>query len=219
MELTLRMQEIYFLGKQLNGDHLNYSYIAAMPEISQRRAVIEQECADALEHCGAAEENLLGELTVRPETIAFLHPLYFGDYESELILENTATHETVHWMFHREQTNENARWLAAEWNGETVRFTSDLQSVEAKLQPLLRPGSGVGAELSDEEITDKISEILLLKNLAPDGTPLVILYMMVNGCWYEQTENEMNRPVPPEEFQHEAWNTLQGGENGWHTMI
>ena len=49
MELTLRMQEIYFLGKRLNGDHLNYSYIAAMPEISQRRAVIAQECEDALE--------------------------------------------------------------------------------------------------------------------------------------------------------------------------
>ena len=52
MELTLRMQEIYFLGKRLNGDHLNYSYIAAMPEISQRRAVIEQECEEALEKCG-----------------------------------------------------------------------------------------------------------------------------------------------------------------------
>ena len=72
MELTLRMQEIYFLGKRLNGDHLNYSYIAAMPEISQRRAVIEQECEEALEKCGAVEENLLGELTVRPEAAAFV---------------------------------------------------------------------------------------------------------------------------------------------------
>ena len=78
MELTLRMQEIYFLGKRLDGDHLNYNYIAATPEISQRRAVIEQECEEALEKCGAVEENLLGELTVRPEAAAFLHPLFFG---------------------------------------------------------------------------------------------------------------------------------------------
>ena len=106
MELTLRMQEIYFLGKRLNGDHLNYSYIAAMPEISQRRAVIAQECEDALEKCGAVEENLLGELTVRPEAAAFLHPLFFGDYESELMLENTSTHDNIHWMFHREMTED-----------------------------------------------------------------------------------------------------------------
>ena len=190
MELTLRMQEIYFLGKRLNGDHLNYSYIAAMPEISQRRAVIEQECEEALEKCGVAEENLLGELTVRPEAAAFLHPLFFGDYESELMLENTSTHDNIHWMFHREMTEDGPRWLAAEWNGETVRFTSDMERVEAKL-----------------------------KNLDADGEPLVILYMMVNGCWYEQTENEKNRPVPPEEFRQEAWNLLQGGENGWHTVI
>lgn len=219
MELTLRMQEIYFLGKRLNGDHLNYSYIAAMPEISQRRAVIEQECEEALEKCGAVEENLLGELTVRPEAAAFLHPLFFGDYESELMLENTSTHDNIHWMLHREMTEDGPRWLAAEWNGETVRFTSDMERVEAKLQPLLRPGSGAGTELSDAEITDQISEVLLLKNLDADGEPLVILYMMVNGCWYEQTENEKNRPVPPEEFRQEAWNLLQGGENGWHTVI
>lgn len=219
MELTLRMQEIYFLGKRLNGDHLNYSYIAAMPEISQRRAVIEQECEDALEKCGAVEENLLGELTVRPEAAAFLHPLFFGDYESELMLENTSTHDNIHWVFHREMTEDGPRWLAAEWNGETVRFTSDMERVEAKLQPLLRPGSGAGTELSDAEITDQISEVLLLKNLDADSEPLVILYMMVNGCWYEQTENEKNRPVPPEEFRQEAWNLLQGGENGWHTVI
>ena len=116
MELTLRMQEIYFLGKRLNGDHLNYSYIAAMPEISQRRAVIAQECEDALEKCGAVEENLLGELTVRPEAAAFLHPLFFGDYESELMLENTSTHDNIHWMFHREMTEDGPCWLAAEWN-------------------------------------------------------------------------------------------------------
>ena len=109
MELTLRMQEIYFLGKRLNGDHLNYSYIAAMPEISQRRAVIEQECEEALEKCGAVEENLLGELTVRPEAAAFLHPLFFGDYESELMLENTSTHDNIHWMFHREMTEAGQR--------------------------------------------------------------------------------------------------------------
>ncbi len=65
-----------------------------------------------------------------------------------------------------------------------------MERVEAKLQPLLRPGSGAGTELSDAEITDQISEVLLLKNLDADGEPLVILYMMVNGCWYEQTENE-----------------------------
>ncbi len=135
------------------------------------------------------------------------------------MLENTSTHDNIHWMFHREMTEDGPRWLAAEWNGETVRFTSDMERVEAKLQPLLRPGSGAGTELSDAEITDQISEVLLLKNLDADGEPLVILYMMVNGCWYEQTENEKNRPVPPEEFRQEAWNLLQGGENGWHTVI
>ena len=220
MELTLRVQEIYFLGKKLGGGHLNYQYIAAMPEIGQRRAVVEQECEDALERSGVAEENLMGEFTVSPAAKAFLHPLYFGDYESELMMEDTATHETVHWMFHRERTAENTQWLAVELKGEIAHLTLLTADTETQLRRWLQPGTGTGPEISDAEIAAQIAQVLTLKSLAPgEGTATVALYLLVNGCWYEQAEHEMNRPVPPTEFQRAVQDILQGGENGWHTMI
>lgn len=212
MEVTLRTQEVYFLGKKMEGDHLNYEYIAAMPEISQRRAVIEQECADALERSGVAEESLLGELTVRPAMQKFLHPLYFSDYESELLLEDADTKESLHFLFHREKTEDGAQWLAAEWSGETIRFTPVTQEWDAAWFQKLDPGSGSGPLLSDEEIAGQATKVLILKGfLQEDGASIVVMYLWVKGCWYEQTEHEMNRPVPPEEFRREVQNILRGG--------
>ena len=199
MELMLRMQEIYFLGKHLNGDHLNYNY--------------------ALVCSGAAEESLTGDFTIRQPTIEFLHPLYFGDFESDLAMEDPATHEALHWMFHREPLEYGFQWLAAELTGETARFMSVTQDTESNLFQKLPLGNGTGPMLSNDEITSKVSKVLTLKNLAPDGTPTVAMYLLADNCWYEQTQDEMNHPVTPEEFQRNVQNVLEGGENGWHTMI
>lgn len=219
MELTLSMQEIYFLGKHLNGDHLNYNYIAAMSEISQRRAVLEQECKDALVRIGVAEESLTGDFTICQPAIDFLHPLYFGDFESDLAMEDSITHEALHWMFHREPLEHGLQWLAAELTGETARFMSVTQDTVSDLFQKIPLGSGTGPMLSDDEITGKVSKVLTLKNLAPDGAPTVIMYLMADNCWYEQTQDALNRPVTPEEFQSNVRKILQGGENGWHTTI
>lgn len=212
MEVTLRAQEIYFLGKKVDGDHLNYQYIAAMPEISQRRAVIEQECTDALERSGVAEESLTGEFVVRPRMQKFLHPLYFSDYESELALDEKDTDVHSHYLFHHEKTEEGEQWLTAELDGEKVRLTSGMQDTVEGLLQQLGAGTGNGPMLSDAEIAEQATKALVLKGLAQDGTSLVVMYLLANGCWYEQTEQEMNRPVPPEEFRQEVRSILRGGE-------
>lgn len=135
-DLTLTFPEIYYIGKKLNGDSLNYQYIARMPEIGTGRMQLEEGWEEDLVRKGAAEESLLDGVSLLPETAEFLYPLYHSNYESELVLtldqENTVT-----WMFHRAQQADAEQWLGAELKDKEARFSPMVEKDGRVLEGLL----------------------------------------------------------------------------------
>ena len=83
-EVLLTPEELYFLGKQLGGDHMNYGYIMAMEDIGSVRNLSEEKIIGTLEEKGLMTENLMGDREVADFIKELLHPVFFGFYESSV---------------------------------------------------------------------------------------------------------------------------------------
>ena len=105
-KIILSNEELYYIGKRTGGSHLNYSYIAEMEDISQRRAMIQEKIKDALVEKGYATENLWGETTVKAEVVNFLHPVFNGDREAVVEIEdNAGGQEKAMYLFHMDEVS------------------------------------------------------------------------------------------------------------------
>lgn len=86
-KLVLTPEQLYFLGKSLNGRYIDYAYIAAMSDIGQRKALFEQECRESLKEAGVLKEDFWENLSVNEEAEKLLSPIFFGGFEAEIISE------------------------------------------------------------------------------------------------------------------------------------
>ena len=83
-ELKVTPMELYFLGVQMQAEYIDYSYIAAMPDVQQRYALHEQETLEYLEERGLIEEDFSGNVEVDEEAAELLAPVFWGTVEGRV---------------------------------------------------------------------------------------------------------------------------------------
>lgn len=111
--VTLSPVELFFLGKMLGARNIDYSYIAAMPDIQIQYGVNEQKANASLEEKGLIEVDFSGDTEVNSELAELLKPVFF--FETETILETAQRYN-----FH---TYEGKTTLGI-LNGESIVFST-----------------------------------------------------------------------------------------------
>lgn len=110
-KVTLTLEELYFLGKQMNAKYMNYAYISAMPDISQRRGLYEVRCIDGLMGKGYLEEDFFGEIIIDQELKDFLHPVFFGEKQISMEQINVPAVSGKIIYLHEKEREMRKAWL------------------------------------------------------------------------------------------------------------
>lgn len=87
-EISITPVELFFMGGLLNARYIDYSYIAAMPDIQINYETIRQETMKQMEDKGWIEESFDGEVEVSAEVSRLLLPIFFGEIETRLVRSN-----------------------------------------------------------------------------------------------------------------------------------
>lgn len=192
-ELVLSPEELYFLGTQMKGRHIDYAYIAAMGDIQQYKALYERECREALKAAGVLEEDFWEELTVDGEAAALLSPVFSGDFQSQVqTLEKDGGGLDV--RLHRLE----GRYTWAELVGGTITLRAaeerDIEGLAASLAP-----PSQGAERG-----------IVLKNLNDAGEAIVSVYRAQGGQLWEPSPSGGWQVLPYGDFINAAMDILKG---------
>ncbi|MDO4418022.1 MAG: hypothetical protein Q4C02_07060 [Eubacteriales bacterium] len=68
----------------MNARYVEYHYISAMPDIQMGFKNHEKDTRESLEERGLIEEDFSGNVEVEQETADLLHPVFFGETETQL---------------------------------------------------------------------------------------------------------------------------------------
>lgn len=148
-EVTLALEELYFLGKQMNAKYMNYAYISAMPDISQHRSLYEQKCTESLMEKGWLEESFFGEITISQELKELLHPVFFGDKQISLEqIDLPASSGSIMYL-HGEGREVRKAWL-----DNTLIHLEDMpvEKIEGFLQSFLLDGRDASKRKRDMDL-------------------------------------------------------------------
>lgn len=208
-KLVLALEELYFLGKLMKGNHIDYAYIAAMRDVQQHKALYDQTCRDHLASIGAVEEDFWGELAVNETIKALLSPIFFGTFESEIIL---LSHQSgcenydirFHWLNH-----ECRMTVINDGNIEIHTVTpEELAGIVLQLMP--QDYNTRQAPDSEQIILGKKERTIILKNITWGETAAIYAYYVRSGWMCEQNYDEGWSILSPKQFYDKAMQILKG---------
>lgn len=82
LDVTIKPEELYFLGELMQAQYINYDYIAAMPDISQAYAAEKTSAIRSLGKQGLVSESLRGGIRVSNDLQKILRPVFFAKTEN-----------------------------------------------------------------------------------------------------------------------------------------
>ena len=101
-QLLLKPEELFALGKRMNGEFYLYDYYSAIPpvEAGEGKKLL-WRAESALSEKGILVEDDEGELSVVPEAEALLRPIFFGPHQTQIkIFSDYETEEAISFCFH-----------------------------------------------------------------------------------------------------------------------
>lgn len=90
MGLTCELtpMELFFCARVMQGKYLDYDYFRKIPDVQKQYLLHEQETLEQLDEEGIIELDFDGNAAVDPDYEELLKPVFFGEKESRLDVEN-----------------------------------------------------------------------------------------------------------------------------------
>lgn len=165
-EVLLTPEELYFLGKQLDGDHMNYGYIMAMEDIGTVRNLSEENIIGTLEEKGLMTENLMGDREVSDIIKELLHPVFFGSYESsvDVVPAGMQSARRTLWI-HRDEQGFTVSVPAENGSFLFTRVTKEeIEDFVISLLPEDYNGKQLPLSESDLDLPDECTRVIVFKS-------------------------------------------------------
>lgn len=159
-EMTLKLEDLFFLGTTMEGRYIDYAYIAAMPDIGQERALFDQACRERLKKAGLLEEDFWENLMVDAEASDLLSPIFFGAFEAEIIADG------FHVRLHQQDSQRSMTVIEDE--KITIQALGD-----DELEALIRKLMGKGP--------------VIVKNAVFGGSAVVNAYPVLDEAAFQET--------------------------------
>ena len=97
-KVTLQAEDVFFLSKMMKAKYLDYGYVAMVEDLSHRLAMKEARAMDNLSNKGLVFEDFTGDLEIEDLAKELFEPIFFGTFESELIVEDSISFQ--HYKYH-----------------------------------------------------------------------------------------------------------------------
>ena len=210
-ELHLSPEELYYVAKMCGGDHLLYDYIAMMPDIQQRAAVLKEKAMAHLSAMSVIKEDVWGDITISEELIKFLHPVFFSTLDAQADIYQTEIPEKKQsYYFH---------W-AGEQCVELFLYQDRLylrSLTEEELDSLIVSFMPADYdERSLEELSglnpEHLSRIMVFRNRDREGTASICRYQIIDSWICVPLENNTYQILNPVEFCTQVKKILKGEE-------
>ncbi|MGN1141070.1 MAG: hypothetical protein ACI4TF_07710 [Oliverpabstia sp.] len=88
LKCELTPKELFFCTRVMKGKYLDYDYFRKTPDVQKQYLLHEQETLDQLDEKGIIELDFDGNAVVDPDYEELLKPVFFGEKESRLDVEN-----------------------------------------------------------------------------------------------------------------------------------
>ena len=77
-EIVLTPEQLYFMGRLLQAQYIDYAYVAAMNDINQNFTLFETEAKASLVSARILMEDFGGNVEVDPTVLGILTPIFSG---------------------------------------------------------------------------------------------------------------------------------------------
>ena len=196
-KVVLSADDLFFLSKIMKAKYLDYGYVAMVEDLSHRLAMKEARAMDNLSSKGLVFEDFTGDLEIEDLAKELFEPIFFGTFESELIVEDSISFQ--HYKYHVL----DGRYVEVAINGKELT----VQNIE-KEDILMR--SPYSEELDNKQILPKnyfenvqVEGIAILKRLKIGGSSAVIQLINDSGIYYQakgtkihsMTRNELKQII------------------------
>ena len=196
-KVTLTADDLFFLSKIMKAKYLDYSYVTMLEDLSHRLAMKEAKAMDNLSNKGLVFEDFTGDLEIEDLAIELFEPIFFGTFESELIIEDSISFQ--HYKYHVL----DGKYVEVEINGKELT----VRNIEKEDILMRTPYS---EELETKQILPRnyfenvqVEGIAILKRLKIGGSSSVIQLINDAGIYYQakgikihsMTKNELKQLI------------------------
>lgn len=186
--LAISPEELFFIGKQMRAQYIDYDYIKMMGDLQQRYSLKEKEIMAGLVKKGLLMEDFSGRTELVREVGALMRPVFFGRFEIEVILGRPGG-SRLREKYHFEDGN--STWSASE--GDRLIFSGGAGERLAELKAGILTEDYVGKRCETEAArlaAEEAEQFLIIKNMKPGSWSKGRQLLRVGGTWYVGGEDK-----------------------------
>lgn len=184
-KVTIKAEDLFFLSKLMHAKYLDYDYVSMMEDLSHRFSVKEAEAMNHLNDAGLIFEDFGGDIEIEDQAKELFDPIFFGTFESELLIEDSMNFERYKYHVldgrYVEVKMENKNLIVQTIEKEAIlNHLPYMEEVEPKTYPI--------NYFKDVQVEG----ILVIKRLKFGHSPVVIQLLNDAGVYYQAKGNNIH---------------------------
>lgn len=92
-KVVISAEDLYFLARVMKAKYIDYDYFKMVSELTSRYALKESNAIEHLSDKGLVYEDFTGDIEVEDLGKDLFEPIFFGEFESELLIEDKTSLE------------------------------------------------------------------------------------------------------------------------------
>ena len=92
-KVVITAEDLYFLSRVMKAKYMDYDYFKMVSELTSRYALKESNAIEHLCDNGLVYEDFTGDIEVEDLGKELFEPIFFGEFESELLIEDKTSLE------------------------------------------------------------------------------------------------------------------------------
>lgn len=208
---VISAEELFYLGKLMNARYIDYDYVRVMKDIQKKGALKESEHMAKMVSRGILFEDFSGQKELDLEIEELLRPVFFGDFESEILYyQNAEEKEVLHHKFHFHE----GKITHIELKDKELHMSLGEGKLK-ELEEILIPES-YEAEVKEIAMDDidktKVSMVMLLKNMKIGKQAFHSQFIKADNIWYVGKYEGVAESLSKDEMI-KRWKQIMKGEN------
>ncbi len=178
-QVVINAEDLYFLSRVMKAKYLDYDYFKMVSELTSRYALKESNAIEHLSDKGLVYEDFTGDIEVEDLGKELFEPIFFGEFESELLIEDKTSLER--YKYHVL----DGRYIEVQMNDKNL-IVSEVakEDILEHLPYVEEPSSNETFRLDYFKDRD-IDGIMVLKRQKIHGKSKCIQLVNDNGVYYQ----------------------------------
>lgn len=206
-EIILSPEQLYYMGRLMQAQYIDYAYVAAMPGIDGNFALFEAEAKAALVASGVLVEDFGGNVEIDPAVLSVLRPVFFGETETTVELIDVVNNGVV--TSYRFHFHDGATTQVTARGGKFVVSAADDAAVRAAVEGIVPAAYTAEPQTVETVDGDKVSRAVSFKRVRVGATPAVLTYIEADGTWYSEQDGVIHS-VTRDAFIADAYDVVKG---------